>query len=198
MSAEGEDQAVVSEDTPKEIDSKEEITAAEGVETAVETTSKEEPTVSPEVTESGHDPTDSSSEELNNKNDIPEEEIPENNDNVNNEISIIDEAEQILYPIDYNECPFSILTADLVVHIFSFLDIPDLVRLQLVSSDWFTYCRCDALWNPLYETTDWTLSPPAMELEQATWYDLYRLHYEKEIAQLSLLFFFSLLSLLAY
>ena len=101
------------------------------------------------------------------------------------EIDLIEETEQILNTIEYSECPFSILTPDLVIHIFSFLDIPDLVSLQLVSSDWFTYCRCDSLWNPLYETTDWTLSPPIMEPDQGTWYDLYRLHYEKELAQLS-------------
>lgn len=84
-----------------------------------------------------------------------------------------------------NEYSFTMLTPDVIIRILSFLDVPDIVYLQLVSTDWFAYCRCDALWSVFYETTDWTLSPPEMELGEATWYDLYRLHYEKEIRQLS-------------
>jgi len=87
--------------------------------------------------------------------------------------------------ISNDDCVFSLLTPDIVIRIFSMLDIPDLVNAQLVSQEWFAYARCDTLWSSLYESTDWILSPPQMELEEATWYDLYRLHYAKELDQLN-------------
>ena len=118
--------------------------------------------------------------------DTNETEDLETAENATVEENTKENAEQSL--VSNEQSPFSMLTPDIVIRIFSLLDIPDLVQFQLVCQEWFAYCRCDTLWGALYDTTDWTLSPPPMELEEATWYDLYRLHYMKEMDQLSSLF----------
>ena len=137
-----------------------------------------------------------SEDQPNNSNTNNEEESESNNtlikddNNVENEESHENEENQIVIASENNnnnlyESPIEMLTPDLIVHILSFLEIPEIVILQLVSRDWFAYARCDTLWHSFYETTNWTLSPPAMNVQEATWYDLYKLHYEKEIGELS-------------
>ena len=81
--------------------------------------------------------------------------------------------------------PFDALTPNLIVDIFSFLDIPDLMNIQSVNHSWRELAQADAIWSSLYETTEFSTPSPPLP-QDCSWYDRFRMHYESEVATIGM------------
>jgi hypothetical protein len=93
-----------------------------------------------------------------------------------------------LTPLEDSDDLFnSMLPEEIVTYIFSMLSINDLLNVQTVCRKWLEFGRSDAIWNILYDETEWSI-PFSPEYEVETWYEVYQMRSRYETEQLGTLF----------
>ena len=129
--------------------------------------------------------------------DPPKEKEEEEETNKENALVTVEntlqEAENLQFNIsglEDEQNDFGSLTPDLVIRIFSYLDIADLLNIQLVSQEWLVYGRCDNLWKELYEAADWKYAFTTVAF--SSWYEFFKKRYLNEIGG-NVLFLFDFL-----